>query len=82
MAARLNPRHSDEIRRKIQASVIVTRFHKHFMGELEMTASQIKSGEILLDRSVPKLQQIQHAGHDGGQLVVQVVKFADSSDTR
>lgn len=70
MAARLNPHHTDMVRQKIQASVIIDRFHKHFMGSLEMTATQIKAGEVLLDRSVPKLSQIQHTGEDGGPLKV------------
>lgn len=65
MAVRLNKRHSDMVRQKIQASVIVDRFQKHFRGELELTPTQIKVGEVLLDRSVPKLQQIQGAGEEG-----------------
>lgn len=68
MAARLNRKHSEDIRKKIQAAVIVDRFHKHVMGELEMTPSQIKAGSELLDRSVPKLSQIQHTGDDGGPI--------------
>jgi hypothetical protein len=72
MAARLNTRHSDEVRAKIQASVIIDRMTQHFTGKIEMTATQLRAGEILLDRSVPKLAQIQHTGADGGpvQLVV------------
>ena len=62
MAARLNPRHSDEIRQKIQASVLVDRMQRCAMGELEMTKEQIACANSLLDRSVPKLQQIQHVG--------------------
>ncbi len=77
MAARLNRRHSEEVRSKIQASVLIDRLHKHANGELEMTSTQVKAAETLLDRSVPKLSQIQHTGEDGGPLVVQVTKFAD-----
>jgi hypothetical protein len=82
MAARINKRHSEEIRQKIQASVILDRFHKHFMGKLELTPTQVKVGETLLDRSVPKLSQIQHTGGDGGPLKVEVIKFADSPASR
>lgn len=64
MAARINRRHSDEIRQKIQASVLVHRLHEHALGNLEMTPTQIKAAETLLDRSVPKLQSIQHSGDD------------------
>ena len=59
MAARINPRHSDEIRAKIQAGVLIDRLHKHAVGKLKMTATQIKAADILLERSVPKLSQIQ-----------------------
>ena len=64
MAARLNKRHSDEIRSKIQASLLVNRLHSCAMGEIELTNVQVKSIEALLDRSVPKLSQVQHVGDD------------------
>jgi uncharacterized protein involved in outer membrane biogenesis len=64
MAARLNPRHSDLVRQKIQASVLIDRLTKHANGELEMSASQIRAAEVLLDRSVPKLSTIQHTGDE------------------
>lgn len=70
MAARLNKRHSELVREKIRASVIVDRFQKHFLGELEMTKTQIDVGNSLLDRSVPKLAQIQHTGADGGPIQI------------
>lgn len=72
MAARLNRRHSEEVRAKIQASVILDRLHKHMNGDLEMTSTQLKAAEMLLDRSVPKLQQIQHTGANGGAIQIQV----------
>jgi hypothetical protein len=62
MAARLNKRHSDEVRARIQASLLVNRLHDCAMGDLELTAIQVKAIEALLDRSVPKLSQIQHVG--------------------
>jgi len=62
MAARLNPRHTEMVRQKIQAGVLIDRLHKHAEGKLEMTPSQLKASEILLDRSVPKLSHIQHSG--------------------
>jgi hypothetical protein len=75
MAARLNRMHSEQVRAKIQAAVIVDRLHKHMLGELEMTASQINAAQILLDRSVPKLSQIQHTGENGGPVQVQAVEW-------
>lgn len=62
MAARLNKRHTEEVRQKIQASVLIDRLHKVASGELEVTQQQLKATEILLDRSVAKLQAIQVSG--------------------
>lgn len=70
MAARLNPRHTEMVRQKIQAGVLIDRLQKHAQGKVEMTSSQIKAAEILLDRSVPKIAQIQHTGADGGAIQV------------
>lgn len=64
MAARINRHHSDEIRAKIQAANIIHRLQQHVDGEVEMTATQIAAAQALLDRSVPKLSQIQHVGDD------------------
>lgn len=73
MAARLNRNHSEQVRLKIQASVIIDRLQKHFNGKLELSRDQLKSAEILLDRSVPKLSQIQHTGKDDGPIEFQEV---------
>ena len=64
MAARINKMHSEQVRLKIQASVLIQRLHAHVIGELEMTSSQITAAQTLLDRSVPKLSQIQHVGDE------------------
>jgi len=73
MAARLDPRHSDTVRQKIQASVIVDRMQKHIMGELEMSATQVNAANSLLDRSVPKLSQIQHVGDKENPIQAKVI---------
>lgn len=62
MAARLNPRHSDMVRAKIQASALVHRLQECAMGNVELTQVQLAAINSLLDRSVPKLSQIQHVG--------------------
>lgn len=79
MAKRLNPRHSEEVRQKIQASVIIERLHRVASGELEVTQQQLKAAEILLDRSVPKLQSIQHTGSQDEPVVTKhVFEWNDS----
>ena len=74
MAARLNPRHSEEVRLKIKASVLIERLHRVASGELEVSPQQLKAHEILLDRAVPKLQSIQHSGDENNPLVFQEIK--------
>jgi len=71
MAARLNKRHSDEVRAKIQASVLIERLHRVADGSLEVTQAQLKATEMLLERSVPKLQSIQHVGDDDKPVSIQ-----------
>lgn len=64
MAARINKMHSEQVRLKIQAANLIQRLQDHAMGDLEMTPTQIQAANSLLDRSVPKLSQIQHVGDD------------------
>lgn len=79
MPARLNPHHSELVRQKIQAAVLVDRLHKHAMGKVKMSATQVAAASALLDRSVAKLSQIQHVGENGGPLKVEIVRYSEPS---
>ena len=79
MPARLNPRHSDTVRQKIQASVIIDRLQKHVAGKIDMTATQVAAANSLLDRSLAKLQQIQHVGDNGGPIRIVSSELDDSA---
>lgn len=59
MAARLNARHQEMVRDKIQASQLINRLQDHALGDVELSASQIKAIEILLKKSVPDLSTVQ-----------------------
>ena len=52
MAKRLNPRHQDMVRQKIQASQIINRLQSLVDGEIEMSAAQVQAAKILLDKSI------------------------------
>lgn len=80
MAARLNKRHSDEVRAKIQASCLIHRLQQCALGEIEITPTQLQAINSLLDRSVPKLQQIQHVGDEDGGPIRQAltIEFIDA----
>lgn len=63
MAARtLRPKHSDEVRAKIQASQLINRLQNHVLGDGKLTATQLKAAEILLRKSVPDLSRIEMLG--------------------
>lgn len=64
----LRPKHSDEIRAKIQASQLVNRLTDHAFGKVELSGTQIKSIEILLRKSVPDLSSVEMSGPDGGPM--------------
>lgn len=68
MAARLNRLHQDSVREKIRVSVIVDRLEKHIAGEIELSATQVRSAQILLDKSLASLTATQHTGKDGGPI--------------
>jgi hypothetical protein len=63
MPARITKiRHDENTRMKIKVSHIINRFQQHFDGLLELTSTQIKAGEILLDRALPRLQSVEVSG--------------------
>jgi len=63
MPARVNKiRHDENTRAKIKVAELINRFHKHFMGECELTPTQVQAGKILLDRALPILQSVEISG--------------------
>jgi hypothetical protein len=67
MAARIRARHQDEIREKIRTSQLINRLTDCALGDVELTAQQLKSIEILLKKSLPDLSSvsIEGAGENG-----------------
>jgi hypothetical protein len=47
------------VRTKIQASQIINRLKKHVDGEVELTSTQVRAAEILLNKSLPNLQSTE-----------------------
>jgi hypothetical protein len=54
--------HSEQVRAKIQAANLIVRLQQCADGDVELSSVQLGAINSLLDRSVPKLQQIQHIG--------------------
>jgi hypothetical protein len=81
MAARLNPRHSEMVRAKIQASQLINRLTSHALGDAEMSATQVQAAKILLDKTLSNAPTVNEiSGPDGGpvntSLTVEFVKAA------
>lgn len=47
--------HDENTRAKIQTTQIINRLTKHIFGEIEMSASQVRAAEILLNKRLPNL---------------------------
>jgi len=80
MAARLRNKHQDEVRAKIQASVLIGLLESHAMGEIELSSSRIKAIELLLKKSIPDLQSIEHTGDDNTP-IVHIIKWAENGSS-
>ncbi|HQT78826.1 MAG TPA: hypothetical protein PLD10_17375 [Rhodopila sp.] len=75
MAARtLRPRHSDEIRAKIQASQLVNRLTDHVLKGTDMSQTQVAAAKILLAKAVPDLKALEMNGPNGGPIQVTAIE--------
>ena len=52
---RLDPKHDERTRAKIQTSQIINRLEKLIKGEVEMSSQQVRAAEILLKKALPDL---------------------------
>ena len=69
MAARLNKRHTEEVRARIQASQLINVLQEHALtGENELSPTRMKAIEILLRKSLPDLSSVEVTGEDGGAI--------------
>lgn len=70
MAARINPKHDEATRQRIQTSQLVNRLNGYALGEadpasgkpIEISQGQLKAMEILLRKSLPDLAAVQISG--------------------
>lgn len=56
MAARLTKRLADQTRDAIKTSMLVNRLTDHALGDIEMSQTQIRAAEILLNKTLPNLK--------------------------
>lgn len=72
---RLNPKHDERTRSKIQTSQIINRLSGFVKGDCELTAPQVTAALGLLKKTLPDLQAVEHSGDGGGPLQVRIIKF-------
>ena len=46
----------------IQTSKLINKLQNHALDDAEMSTSQIKAAQILIDRTIPVLKGIEHKG--------------------
>ncbi len=85
MAVRLNKRHSDMVRTKIQTSQLLNRLTDHAFGKIELETNQIRSIEILLNKALPNLQAVAVANIDQPEdvtgFLIKMINGTDDRDT-
>lgn len=75
MAARLNPRHQDSVRQKIQADRIIAWLQAGIFGtkyqgrDVELTPDRVSAAKALLNKSLPDLSKSEVTGEGGGPVV-------------
>lgn len=71
MAARIRKIEIDaEWRKRIQTGVLLKRLQDHVVGDVEMSATQLRAAEILLRKSIPDLSATELTGADNGPVQI------------
>ena len=56
---RIRKEHQDDVRRKIQCSQLINRLMQNIEGEIELNSTQVRSIEILMNKSLPNLSDVR-----------------------
>lgn len=59
---RLNARHSESCKQKIQATQLINRLQAHALSNLDLKDSQIRAIDILLKKVLPDMKAVEHSG--------------------
>lgn len=73
MAARLRKMHQDDVRAKIKTSQLINRLEDHAFGdEPLLDPSQVNAIKILLGKTLPDLQSVEHSGDADAPIVTRI----------
>ena len=56
---RIRKEHQDDVRRKIQCSQLINRLMDNIDGKVELSSTQVRSIEILMNKSLPNLSDVR-----------------------
>jgi hypothetical protein len=79
MAARKDSRIKTKHREAIKTSMIMKRLTDHIDGKVELSSTQVRAAQILLNKTLPDMRAIEMTGEGGGPLEhkVRAFKFVD-----
>ena len=63
-----SPERIERFRASVRVALIRNRLTKHILGEVEMSSTQVRACEILLNRAIPTVGQVEITGQDGGPI--------------
>lgn len=78
MAARLNPRHQEMVRKKIQTTQLIKRLQDEALGKISMKDGERESAKFLVNKSLGNPPEQIDANVDGNITVV-VRRFGSSA---
>lgn len=78
MAARLNPRHQDMVRAKIQTSQLINRLQNEALGKIQLKEGERESAKFLVNKSLANPPEDKNL-NVSGELKVEIVRYADDS---
>jgi hypothetical protein len=77
MPARIRKiRHDEDTRLKIKTTQLCNRLMSHAMGEVDLSPTQIQAIKILLGKTLPDLQSVEHSGEVATPYVMQMPTVA------
>jgi len=62
MPARMRKTHQDDVRAKIQTSQLINRLTEHALGNVELSATQVRAIEVLIKKTLPDLSAVELTG--------------------
>jgi hypothetical protein len=67
--------HQEDVRAKIRTSQLINRLENHALGELELSATQIKAIEVLIRKTLPDLSAVTLKSDGDNAVQITVVEL-------